>query len=919
MPDDTTIGTQWHGSTRRTFLKATGALTATGAVVGSASGAAAARQADADPEELVSQMTLDEKVSRTHGAGGGPEGIAGYLQGVERLDVPGMGMADGPPGASLGEPTTDFPHPIAAAATFDPSLAAEQGRAIAREARDGDVDVLLAPALDMFRVPLHARGGETYGEDPHLSAEMAREYTKAVQSEGVVATLKHFAAYNQASTTGDVSDYYSTSEHNVLVDERALREIYFPPFREAVTEGDAGAVMPAYNRVNGVFCSENDDLLDDVLKGDWGFDGFVVSDWYGTHSTVTAAANGLDVEMPDPIHFGASLKEAVEGDDLGEHVVDEMVRRGLQSQQAIGALSGDRQGSDPATGTEEHFSIAERMAEESAVLLRNDGLLPFGDDVESVAVVGPEPESFKQSVGGSDAVDAIRRIGPVQGIEEVADVSVTAVSSDRSELAGPAGFAPAGGDGEGFTAEYFDNPDRSGSPVLTRTEDNVDLAEGDMAEVDAEEASVRWTATLTAPESGTYGLALTSQAEATLYLDGERVAYSEGGGFAGPKSEEAAVDLEADREYEVRVDADGTPPVQLEWNRPSAVEAAADAAADADAAVVLARSDTFYGDDRHEYELPGNQNALIEAVADANEDAVVLLNTETPVATPWRDAVPAVMQVWFPGQEAGHAVARLLFGEANPSGKTPVTWAESLGDYLPGDVAALPDEGRAYPGVSGNVFYDEGVFVGYRHFDAAGVEPAYPFGHGESYTEFEYGESRLSRSATTPDEGVTVEVDVTNAGDRDGKEAVQVYVSDADPAVERPPKELAGVDKVEVPAGEARTASVDLDADAFSYWDPETESWTVGGGEYDVLVGASSRDVRSEATVRVGEDVESTGSGGESDDSGGQENGDDEETSGSDDGDESSDEMAVGETVLGFAAGAGVAGLAAKLLRQVRD
>ncbi|WP_254271570.1 glycoside hydrolase family 3 C-terminal domain-containing protein [Haloarcula marina] len=924
-----TDGGDGSGTSRRTFMRSTGAVAAAASLFGAA-GVTAAQEGTDDLGALVSEMTLEEKVRRTHGGSGGPSGIAGYLEGVERLDVPGMGMADGPTGARLGDPTTAFPHPIAVAATFDPELPARQGEAIAREVKDGDVQILLGPSMDTFRVPLHARGGETYGEDPYLSAQMAREYTSAVQSEGVVATLKHFVAYNQASTTGNVYDYFSTSEHNVVVGERALREIYCPPFREAVTEGDAGAVMPAYNRVNGTYCSEHDYLLEEILREDWGFEGFVVSDWGGTHSTVDAAVSGLDIEMPSANHFGESLASAVEADRLREGVVDRQVLRGLRSQQEIGALGGDQVGSEPARGTDEHFSLAEQMAEEGSVLLQNEGdLLPLDEDVSDVAIVGPTPTEFKEGIGGSDTVTALRRVGLTEGIEQVADdVSVTTVSTEQSELAGPDAFTPAHGNdgGDGFTRRVYANGDWSGSPTRSERVDAVELTGEERDAFDGDTVTVRWEATLTAPESGTFAFTLTSQAASSLTVDGETVVENEGGGFFGPKGEEAALTLEAGETYEIRVDAVGTAPVRLEWNRPSAIEAAVDAAADAEVAVVLARSDTFYGDDRHEFSLPGNQDEVVSQVAAANEDTVLLLNTETPVAMPWVEDVPAIMQTWFPGQEAGTAVAKLLFGEVVPSGKTPVTFAASLDDYLPGEVTSLPDEGRAYPGVDGNVFYDEGVFVGYRHFDEADIEPLFPFGHGESYADFEYGSVSLSRSTTTPEEGVTVSVDVTNTGDVAASEAVQVYVGERDPVVERPPKELKGIQKVEVPAGGTRTVEVSLGADAFQYWSTETDSWTVENGEFDVLVGASSRDIRGEATVELVGSL-SEGSSDSGSDSGQSttetetatttpaESATDADTEAA----QSTAESTTGGSGPGFTVGAALVGVAAEAVRRIRE
>ncbi|WP_324757391.1 glycoside hydrolase family 3 protein [Haloarcula montana] len=840
-------------TTRRGFMRGTGAL-ATAALLGAGGTASAEHGGEPDLAALVDQMELEEKVQRTRGGSGGPSGIAGYLPGIPRLDVPEMGMADGPPGASLGSPTTDFPHPISAAATFDPDFATRQGRAIAREAKSGDVTILLAPSMDMFRIPLHARAGETYGEDPYLASELAREYTVGVQSEGVVATLKHFAAYNQTSTTGSVNDYFSPSEHDVIADERTLREIYLPPFREAITEGDAGAVMPAYNRVNGIFCSEHDDLLDDILRDDWEFDGMVISDWGGTHSTVHASVNGLDVEMPSGNYFGSTLADAVENDRIDEEtVVDEMVRHGLQAQHDVGALSGDRLGSEPARGTDEHFSLAQEMAAEGSVLLQNDtDALPLGDETSEIAIVGPDPTSFKQSVGGSDSITAIRRVALHQGIEEISgDTTVNTVATRRPETVGPDEVRPTDDVGSGFTAEYFDNADWSGKPVRTRTEETVELTQSDLDSLDSDTVSVRWSGTLVPSESGTVALELTSQGSGRVVVDGEPVIRSEGGGFIGPKTEEATLELQSGTEYEIVVEAAGSPPVTLEWTTPSVIDDAAAAAADADATIVLAQTDTFYGDDRHEFGLPGNQNAVIDAVAAESDNSVVLLNTEAPVAMPWVEDVDAIMAVWFPGQEGGTAVANLLFGERTPSGKSPVTFAESLSDYLPGEVESLPDDGRAYPGVSGTVHYDEGVFVGYRHFDEADIDPLFPFGHGESYTSFEYSSVRVTPSSVEGGDSVTVRVDIQNAGDRNGQEAVQVYAAPQDPTVERPPKELAGVQKLSIAAGETETAEITVDADAFRYWDPDTEQWTLDTGQYDLLVGASSRDIRGETTIQV--------------------------------------------------------------------
>ncbi|MFB6269423.1 MAG: glycoside hydrolase family 3 C-terminal domain-containing protein [Halobacterium sp.] len=851
MPDDT-HGTDEHstGASRRTFLKATGTAAAAPLVTG-IERVAAGTQDDQDVEELVAEMTLEEKVSRTYGSGSPPEGdwsIAGSVTGIERLDVPPLHMADGPTGAAVGQPTTDFPHPIAAASTFDPSLTAEQGAAMARELKAAHVSVLLAPSMDLFRVPFHSRAAETYGEDPLLAGEMVTPYVEGVQEEGVVATAKHFTAYNQTRATGDVDDSFSIAEHNVSVDERTLRELYFPAFRKAVEEGGAGAVMAAYNRVNGTYASQHRTLLREVLKDEWGFDGFVVSDWGGTHSTVDAAVSGLDVEMPRATHFGDALATAVENDNLDEAVVDEMVRRGLHAQDAIGALDGSREGVGDTSviGADGHTQTARTIAENASVLLKNEDVLPFDGDTGSVAVVGPTPGQFKQSAGGSDDVESTGDVSLPDGIGAATDdgVTVETAATDNLEL------VPA--DDE-FEYAYYGNADLEGEPVETGTTATIDLSSFPEAA-----GGVVVEGTVTPEESGTYGLEFTSRGRGHVYVDDELVGYNEEFAFSffPPSPERSSVDLEAGTSYDVRVEVAGGSPARLRWNTPSSVDAAVRAAENNDAVVFLGRTYTNYGDDRYKFGLPGDQERAISAVADANADTALVLNTEAPVAMPWASDVPAIMQAWYPGQEGGHAVADLLFGNANPSGKTPVTFANNYEDYLPQEINPLSEEGRGYPGVDGNVYYEEGVFVGYRHFDEHDVEPLFPFGHGLSYTDFEYENASVSRSVTTPEDGLTVSVDVSNTGDRDGAEAVQVYVGQVDPSVERPPKELAGFAKVDVAAGETETVSVDLGREAFRYWDDDADQWAVDLGEYDVSVAASSRDVRATQRVELQETVE---------------------------------------------------------------
>ncbi|MFC7078579.1 glycoside hydrolase family 3 C-terminal domain-containing protein [Haloarcula halophila] len=833
---------------RRHFIQSLGIATL-GYGVGMNS-VSASEASTTDIDSLVSSMSLKQKVSRTHGVGRTPE-IAGRVTGLESPTVPQLDLINGPTGAALGDntSTTAFPHPIALASTFNPSLAQEMGKAIARETKAGEADVLLGPSMDMFRVPFDSRNSETYGEDPYLSSEMAVAYTSSVQAENVIATPKHFVAYNQTRTTGDAYDESSISEHNSVVDERTLREIYLPPFRHAVQDGNAGALIAAYNRVNGVFSSENRNLLRDILKDEWGFDGFVLSDWGGTHSTVSAARNGLDVEMPRASYFGSSLQDAVD-DTLDEAVVDEMVRRGLRSQREIGSLSGDREGVGDSSviGNSDHITLAQEIAEEGTVLLKNeDNVLPIDvSNVSSIGVIGPTPTEFKPGVGGSETIsNPIRRVGPVDGLDEATPDGVTVNGTQTDNLE----YVPS--DESGFEYEYYDNSDLEGDPIEAGTQATIDV-EGSGFRQPAKFQSAKWTGTVTPSQTGTYGLSFLTGGQGKLYIDGELVMYREParvGSQATP--ERSGIDLQSGTTYDVTVEITGSGPAKLQWNPPSNIQSAVDAASQNDVAVFIARTFTNIGADRYKFGLPMDQEAMIQAVADENDNTIVVLNTGSPVKMPWIDSIPAVLQPWFAGQEAGTALGNLLVGHSNPSGKTPVTFAQSSDEYLPQEISTLPEEARGYPGVSGDVYYDEGLYVGYRHFDEADIEPLFPFGYGESYTEFELSNIGVSADTIVADQGVTVSADVRNVGEIEGSETVQVYIADREAPIDRPPKELKGFAKQSVEAGSTETVTIELKADDFSYWDPDAGDWEVRQGEYEVMIGTSSRDIEDRISVTV--------------------------------------------------------------------
>lgn len=689
-------------------------------------------------DRLVEELTIEEKLRLVRGAED-PDGTAtGYVPGVERLDVPPFRLVDGPLGVRAeGERSTAFPASLSLAATFDPGLAREQGAAMAREAKAHGQDALLAPGMNLLRVPGCGRNFEYLSEDPHLAARFAGELVVGIEGEDVVATAKHYVANNQEANRTEVS---------AEVGERALRELYLPAFRAAVESG-AGSVMTAYNRVNGTHMSDHRRLLTDVLKDEWGFDGYVVSDWYGIESTVGAANAGLDLEMPGvPVAapegeevdmgsidgipdgtkaglFGEPLGEAVEIGDVPEERLDDMVRRVLGAMARTGALDGERD--DGALDTPEHRALAERVAARGTVLLENDALLPL-DESADVAVIGPNVDEPKLGGGGSSETTPFRSVAPRDGIESRAEGSVTVERGiDAIE-----------------DLSLFD--------LLPF----VDSGHGDE---DGDEAEDR-------PE-------------------------------------------------------------------PSLPDAVAAAEA-ADVAVVFVRDATTEGRDRESLRLPGEQNELVEAVADANDRTAVVVNSGGPVELPWREEVAAVLEAWYPGQADGSAIASVLYGDRDPSGRLPVSFGAE-DDY------PTADEER-YPGIDDEARYDEGVFVGYRAFDATGTEPVYPFGHGESYAEFRYGGTEIDGSA--------VAIEVENVSERAGREVVQAYVRPpaAPEGVERPVRELAGFESVEIDSGESQRVEVELDERAFARYDPE-EGWTTDSGAYTVEVGRSSRDIRATA------------------------------------------------------------------------
>jgi beta-glucosidase len=699
-------------------------------------------------QDLLSRMTLQEKVAMLSGAD--------WMQSVPnaRLGIPSIKMADGPAGirswagpssetkadtSATKVTTTAFPAGVAMAATWDISLLQDEGRAIGQEVKALGRDMILGPTVNINRTPLWGRNFEGYGEDPYLTSRLAVAYIKGVQSEGVIATVKHFDANNQE---------FERHRINAVIGERALHEIYFPAFKAAVEEAGVWSVMSAYNKVNGVYCAENSFLLKDTLQKEWGFKGFVVSDWGSTYSTVGTVNAGMDLEMPGGEPMKNWLKEPktqaagngsgwlvpekvlpeISAGKISPATIDDNVSRILR----VIFVSGEFDKPHEATGvidTPEQRALARKAATESIVLLKNAGdVLPLdASKIHSLVVIGPNADVARTGGGGSSLVVPQYSISPLKGIQ-----------------------------------------DRAGQRV--------------------------------------------------------QVTYALGAAMEGDKAVKNSSET-------------------LEQLRNEAVKAATKADA---AVIVVGRSPTLESEDFDikSLDLPAGQDELIDAVAKVNKHTIVVINAGGPVImSKWIAHVPAIVDMWYGGQEAGNAIADVLFGEANPSGKLPVTFVKQWKDS--------PAYGH-YPGKNLQVDYAEGIYVGYRYFDTKKIEPLFPFGFGLSYTKFDYSDLTVSAQEASSGEPIKVSVNVKNSGSRAGAEVVELYLHyEGHSSVDRPFQELKGFQRVDLAPGESKVVSFTLDRTATAYYSTAKKNWTTDAGQFDVLVGSSSRDIRAKGSFAV--------------------------------------------------------------------
>jgi beta-glucosidase len=797
---------------------------------------------DARVQSIVQRLTQEEKLALLSGTGFDTPA-------VPRLGLPGLHMTDGPAGVR-DEGATAWPVGIALAASFDPELAGEVAAAMARETKSYGRNVLLGPCVNIERVPQGGRNFEAFGEDPLLASRLAVAWVRGLQGEGVAATVKHFAANNQETERMSI---------DARVSERALQEIYFPHFRAAIEEGDAQAVMCAYNRLNGPFACESPALLRDVLRRDWGFRGLVMSDWDATHSTAALAA-GLDLEMPSGVHLGAGpVAAALASGALRQDQVDAAVSHQVRVQVAMGWL--DAPPGKGARGTPAHRALNRRAAAESMVLLRNDGkLLPLSPSrLHRIAVIGPNATIARTGGGGSSEVESPHPVSPLAGLRAALPGAEFRVAEGAPTqgfplpVVPPSALRPPPGSPakEGLRAQYFRNPKFEGEVAIDRTEGNIDNhwpAQGPAGLGQGENFSARWTGSILAPESGVYEIGITSDDGSWVWIDGRPVI--DNGGEHAARTRTVTLDLRAGEPREIRVDFEQKSEAAvavLGWRRvgTNLLADAVAAARGADVALVFIGDNPAIegeGEDRANLDLPAGQEELVAAVLQVNPRTIVVLQTGVPVLLGKAlERAPALLQAWFPGSEVGHAIADVLLGIAEPGGRLPMSWPRRWSDAT---------AYGAWPGAQGHVDYSEGIYVGYRGLDTHGVEPRFAFGYGLGYSSVAWGNLQVAALPGAP-RRVAVEFTLANEGTRATQEVAEVYVHPLAPAIDRPVQELKAFRRVALAPGARQTVRIELAEDAFRYFDPASHRWVFDPGRYEIRLGRSSRDEPLRATVEL--------------------------------------------------------------------
>ena len=803
--------------------------------------------------KLIQDLTLREKISLMSGFN------SWYTNKIDRLDIPSIKMSDGPNGvrgdSTSGKSSACFPCAISIGSTWDMDLINQLGVALGEEAKVKDVDVLLGPTINIHRHPLGGRHFESFSEDPFLTGKIATEYVKGVQSQNVAACLKHFI--------GNDTEY---ERHLVSsnIDEKTLREIYLLPFEMGVKEGNAQVVMSAYNKLNNIYCSSHKELLIDILKDEWGFDGYVVSDWGAALETEENARGGLDLEMPGPGNvWGDQLYAAVSEGKVEEELINDKVRRILNIASFSKRFENPTNKPEESNDSSEHRKLLKEAAAAGMVLLKNNNLLPLKSNIKNLAIIGPNAKEAQIIGGGSASLKPHYQAHPLEAFEnKLGDqTNISYAKGCHTHKYLPKVKEELMDDKKGFLVEYFEG---------SKFDENIlvqehlignkfwvfeGFAKDVIAKFDRPDISVRFSCAYTPDISGNHEFEIFGIGKARLFIDGKELIdnwteTSPGEAFFSfsSDSKKALVDLDEGKTYqlEIRYKFEGNfPAIYIGCQTPDKVnlfDEALEVAKVADQVILIVGTNSDWeteGNDRSDFNLPANQNYLIEEVLKVNPNTLVVLNTGSPVKMPWVDRAEAILQTWFAGQEFGNAMVDIITGAINPSGRLPTSFPKNIED-----TPAF----NSYPGKDLQMNYEEKLLVGYRWYDKKDIKTLFPFGHGLSYTQFEYTDLEVEIQANNK---VSCTFLIQNTGLIAGAETAQCYIGYKTDDHSEPKKTLQGFSKITLNQGDKSKVEINLNSRNFSSWNEAKQNWEVRSGSYEIFIGSSAENIILQSTINL--------------------------------------------------------------------
>ena len=808
-------------------------------------------------KKIISKLSLEEKVSLLSGFDNW------HTPDIKKYGIPKIKMSDGPNGvrgdSSSPQTSACFPSPILLGATWNKKLIKKIGSATGEEALYKDVDVLLAPTINLHRHPLGGRHFECYSEDPVLTSKIACSYVSGVQSKGVAACLKHFA--------GNDTEY---ERHLVSsnIDEKTLRELYLYPFEMGIKKAKAKVVMSAYNKVNNIYCSSHDELINQILKTEWKFDGYVVSDWGAALETVENANGGLDLEMPGPAKtWGGNLVDAVKDGLVEEGTIDEKVKRILNVAKFTNRFNKNRV-AEKSIDKKSHRELIKKTATEGMVLLKNEEVLPFEKTkISKIALIGPNVKDSQIIGGGSAGLKPHYEIHPLEGIsnflkEEKVTINYAKgchVDKYLPALEKESSYVP-GKKENGFEVEFFRGKSFDGEPITKQVLSGnrfwalQGFAREFLDEKERPELSVKFSTTYKPSISGKYEFEVFSIGLSRIKINGKELvdnwsSQKKGEAFFGfacaPKRNE--IKLSKGKEYlvEVEYEFEGRfPAIQFGCRPPdpkNLLDEAVKIAKQSDVVVLVVGTNSDWeteGNDRKSLSLPGEQDALIKKILAANKNTVLVINTGSPVSMPWLKSCPAILQTWFPGQEFGNALAEILFGKESPSGKLPTTYPKKLSDT---------PAYSSYPGKNLQMDYKEKLLVGYKWYDKKKIEPLFPFGHGLSYSKFKLKKD----SVTKKKHEIKIKVKLKNTGNFSAFETVQCYLERKEVKAETPKKKLVDFKKLKVAKDKSKKLTLKVSKRDLSEWDVKKSKWEIAKGDYVIHIGTSVRDISIIEEIKI--------------------------------------------------------------------